>query len=122
MPEAKPLKNPWLDPSDEANIHGFWVPSPDEIEQKLIPLRREREEHGDHGNRGRGHDTLTEVAAWVADHWQEYDDLSDRGFIDIVHRRFGMRTLSCQSILNYRKGARRGTLEFRECSGRFRWR
>jgi predicted transcriptional regulator len=39
--------NDWLDPDDEANVHQFWVPSPEEIArvgEELRKLRKQREE------------------------------------------------------------------------------
>ena len=111
----------FLPPDEEANVHGFWVPSPEEIEEAVKPFRELRIEHGEIG-KGSDYQMLQEVAAWVADHWQEYDDISDRGFIELVHRRFGRNRCSGESVLNYRRGARRGTLAFREASGRYRWR
>jgi hypothetical protein len=37
--ERKRVYNEWLDPNDEANIHLFWVPSPEQIAEECRKIR-----------------------------------------------------------------------------------
>ncbi len=38
--ERKPIENDFLPADDEANIEGFWVPSPEEIDRVKTAIRR----------------------------------------------------------------------------------
>ena len=43
LARGEPLKNPWLDPFDEANIEGYSVPTPLEIKERAAQIRRAQE-------------------------------------------------------------------------------